>query len=168
MSCWGWMKTSHSKLMLNDDDRCHLTVNDFYKITETTSTQLVIYKLLECSLNIPSGLLRWQTDRKWRKKQRKKENVTENSNRPNVYSKIFIKRAGFLFTVRSKTKNKTQKKTMHDSFPVLVVESIPFLNFKDEWLWVSVVPFPCVLLLMYDLFLGCLCIVQYKLVLVIH
>ena len=36
-------------------------------------------------------------------------------------------------------KNKTQKKTMHDSFPVLVVESIPFLNFKDEWLWVWVV-----------------------------
>ena len=33
-------------------------------------------------------------------------------------------------------KKTTQKKTMHDSFPVLVVESIPFLNFKDEWLWV--------------------------------
>lgn len=45
------------------------------------------------------------------KKQRKKENVTENSNRPNVYSKIFIKRAGFLFTVRSKKqKQNTQKK----------------------------------------------------------
>ena len=57
---------------------------------------------------------------------------------------------------------------MHDSFPVLVVESIPFLNFKDEWLWVWVVPFPCVLLLMYDLFLDCPCIVQYKLELVIH
>ena len=65
-------------------------------------------------------------------------------------------------------KKKKTKKIMHDSFPVLVVESIPFLNFKDEWLWVWVVPFPCVLLLMYDLFLGCLCIVQYKLELVIH
>ena len=58
------------------------------------------------------------------KKKRKKENVTENSNRPNVYSRIFIKRAGFLFTVRSKKKTKHKKKTMHDSFPVLVVESI--------------------------------------------
>ena len=57
---------------------------------------------------------------------------------------------------------------MHDSFPVLVVESIPFLNFKDEWLWVWVVSFPCVLLLMYDLFLDSLYIVQYKLELVIH